>query len=405
MPDSPERAALTRLLHALDQAAPDLPRQLARLPKRGEFFGLFARHQLSGPEVRLVLVALAERLQGRPCITGSELVKRAAPDSAGRLAALALLTADHGLLGAGLLLPETLPTDGAAAQATLFRLSDHVFRLACDIFARQAPPAADVDSGAPYRNNAELLADLRKLSLLYRRRAAHLFHLDPWSGTGLPVADGAGVLIARARAQAARVGRRLAATTAAFPGAGAPDTLTGSGAAQSAVADRPAGVADGAADAKASTGGGAAAAAGAQDGAGPAGNAFPLLALRDKHALDLDALVILVTMLYQELVEGVGTVDAVDLVKLVSESEEDLLRRRHLLRPLQRRGLLHFEGAFSGKELTADASLPNEVVELMLGAGAPIDSNERIDFHQWLAQLDTSDPFFSDPDGSGAAGA
>ena len=93
----------------------------------------------------------------------------------------------------------------------------------------------------------------------------------------------------------------------------------------------------------------------------------------------------------------------VDLVKLVSESEEDLLRRRHLLRPLQRKGLLVLDGAFSGKELTSDASLPNEVVDLMLGAGAPIGSNERIDFHAWLAKLDTSDPFFNEP-GHDAAG-
>jgi len=335
-----ERSALTRLLSALDRSAPELPQLLGRPPRTGDLFGLFARQKLSPAELRLLLIALAERLEGRPCITGSELARRAAPDSAGRLAALALLTSEGKLLGSGLLLPESVPGDGVAAQATLYRLSDHVFRIACDIFSRRIAPAEE-ESAAPYRSNAEVLSDLRRLSLIYRRRAALLFQLDPWSGTGLPVADGASVLLARARAHALRTSQRLALT--------------------------------------------------------PVTDALPLLQLREQHGLDLDALLILVTMLYQELVEGVGSVDAVDLVKLVSESEEDLLRRRHLLRPLQRRGLLVLDGAFSGKELTADASLPNEVVDLMLGAGVPIGSNERIDFHAWLSKLDSGDPFFSDP--------
>jgi hypothetical protein len=336
-----ERTALARLLTALDRSAPELPRLLARPPRTGDLFGLCARERLSAAELRLLLLVLAERLDGRPCITGSELARRAAADSAGRLAALALLTTEARLLGAGLLLPESLPADGVAAQATLYRLSDHVFRIVCDIFARRVAPAEDPAGTTPYRSNAELLADLRRLSLLYRRRAAVVFQLDPWSGTGLPVADGASVLLARARAHALRTNQRLALT--------------------------------------------------------PASDALPLLRLREQHGLDLDALLILVTMLYQELVEGVGSVDAVDLVKLVSESEEDLLRRRHLLRPLQRRGLLVLDGAFSGKELTADASLPNGVVDLMLGAGAPIGSNERIDFHAWLSKLDSGDPFFTEP--------
>ncbi len=341
MTTTTERSALARLLSALDRSAPELPRLLGRPPRKGDLFGLLVRQKVSSEELRLLLIALAERLEGRPCITGSELARRASPDSVGRLEALARLTSDGRLLSGGLLLPESLPVDGVAAQATLYRLSDHVFRIACDIFARRIAPTDAEETTAPYRNNAEVLSDLRRLSLIYRRRAALLFQLDPWSGTGLPVADGAGVLLGRARAHALRTSQRLALT--------------------------------------------------------PVTDALPLLQLREQHGLDLDALLILVTMLYQELVEGVGSVDAVDLVKLVSESEEDLLRRRHLLRPLQRRGLLALDGSFSGKELTADASLPNEVVDQMLGAGTAIGSNERIDFHAWLSKLDSGDPFFSEP--------
>ena len=56
------------------------------------------------------------------------------------------------------------------------------------------------------RRNAEVLMDLRRLSLVYRQRAARLFHLDPWSGTGLEARDGTKL---RGRFRAERSSRRL----------------------------------------------------------------------------------------------------------------------------------------------------------------------------------------------------
>jgi len=336
-----ERDALRRLLDAVDHGAPELDELLTGRPSEGAFFGLLARHELDHDELRLVLVALAARLSGKPALTGGELVQRAAPDSAQRLLLLARLTTAGRLVQGGLLLPETLPYDGPAAQQETFRLGEIVFRLACELFALPRPTGSAVSTEA-YRTNLEVLIDLRRLSILYRRRAARLFHLDPWSGTGLPPQDGAGELVARARSEAGRIGRRIADTT---------------------VTDD-----------------------------------LPLLRLREQHNLDLDALVILVTMLFQELVEGVGAVDAVDLVKLVSENEGELIKRRQVLRPLRRARLLHFEGAYAGKDLTADASLPNDVVDAMIGTPSQIGSNERIDFHAYIQQLDSSDPFFTDLD-------
>ncbi len=338
-----ERTALARLLDALDRGAPEFEQVVASRPREGVLFGPLAAHELGDLEVALLLVALAARLDGRPALTGAELSLRAARESAGRLAALALLCADGALVSGGFLLPEIRPSDGTLAQSTIFRLSEHVFRLACQVFSRKPPAPAPALPTTPYRTNTEVLVDLRRISVLYRRRAARIFQLDPWTSTGIEVLDTAHELLARAREESRRVWSRLQST--------------------------------------------------------PPGDALPLLKLRAQHGLDLDALVILVTLLFQEIVEGVGAVDAVDLVKLVCENEDEVLRRRMLLRPLHRQHLIHLEGAYAGKDLTADASLPNRVVDLMLGAQEAIGAAERIDFHAYLQQLDSSDPFFDDIDG------
>ncbi|MHC5211012.1 MAG: hypothetical protein ACYTG2_09870 [Planctomycetota bacterium] len=327
----------------MDRGTPALRGLLRRRPREGQLFGLFERHALSDTDVALLLALLAGRMAGRATETGGALARSAANDSAGRLAALTRLTTDGPLVAGGLLVPDGTPSDGVEAETTPFRLGEHVMRVACDLFVevRAARPLREAPT--PYADNAALLAGLRRLSLVYRRRAASIFHLDPWTGTGLLPAEGAHESIERAREEAKFVEQRLALTTST--------------------------------------------------------EGLPLLAIMREHALDLDALVILVTVLFQEVVEGVGAVDAVDLVKLVCTSEEELLRRRMLLRPLERRRLIRLEGAYAGKELTADISLPNAVVDRLLGSTGRIGSDERIDFHAWLQQLDSSDPFFGESGG------
>jgi hypothetical protein len=339
MPPASERAALRRLLAAVDKGAPPPPALLRRRPVEGRLFGLLARHGLSDMDVALLLALLSARLGGRASDTGAALARRAAADSAGRLLALARLTTSSPLLAGGLLVPDGAPADGPEAESATYRLGEHVLRVACDLFvAARDRPRRRRAAPAAYADNAALLADLRRLSLAYRRRAARLFHLDPWAGAGLEPTGSAEELIEHARAEAGYVERRLALTTST--------------------------------------------------------ERLPALALAREHALDLDTFVILVTVLFQEVVDGVGAVDAVDLVKLVCTSEEELLRRRMLLRTLERRRLIRLEGAYAGKDLTADVSLPNAVVDRVLGGSGRIGSDERIDFHAWLEQLDSSDPFF-----------
>ncbi|GJM21922.1 MAG: hypothetical protein DHS20C15_18370 [Planctomycetota bacterium] len=341
MPADAERQALRSMLDALDARAPDRVEICAAAPLTGAFFETLARHELHALERALCLAALSERLAGRAQSSGSSLLEIACPNSAQRLQALAQLDESGALLRAGLLIPESLPSHPAEALDTRFRVGEHLFRLACEVFGRPAPEPAERPRGA-YRSNAELLGDLRRLSLHYRRRAARLFHLDPWTGAGLDVLEGSASLKERAEREAGRVRERLLASTNT--------------------------------------------------------DQLPALALARKHNLELDALVLLTTVLFQELVEGVGAVDAVDLLKLVSERESDLLRRRQMLRPLARKGLLRLEGAYAGKDLTADASLPNEIVAALLGEELPIGSDERLDFHAYLEKLESSESFFQDLD-------
>jgi hypothetical protein len=335
-----ERAELQNILEGIDSHASDLAVRVASRPCEGRLFGRLHEAGLQDLDVILLFVALAARLGGQATLSGSDLVSRSSADSATRLAALGRLSAEGLLVSGGFLVPEVVACHGPEAHKTTWRLGESVFRRACDVFAPRSAAGTAPGEARPYRTNEEVLADVRRLSLLYRQRAARIFHLDPWSGTGLEARDGTAALVLQAQVATRYVSERLAASESV---------------------DR-----------------------------------IPLLKLRAEQGLDLDALVILVTVLFQELVEGVGAVDAVDLVKLVSESEGEVLRRRSLLRPLHRKGLLLLEGAYGGKDLTADASLPNDVVETMLGDVGAIASDERIDFHDYLQRLESSETFFSD---------
>lgn len=341
MPPQDERDALTALLGAVDAQAEDLLTQVAERPRVGTLLGMLATEGLSDVDVALVLVTLSERLGGRPHLTGEELAKAAALGqpgrSAARLATLARLAEGSPLVAVGLLIPDAPPAHPADALQTAYRVADRVLRAAAEVFGNDRTEARRPPRGA-YRSNGELLADLRRLSLHYRRRAARVFDLDPWTGTGIEAPDAVDPLVRAAREAAAHVAGRMSASD----------------------------------------------------------ESLPLMRLKNAHRLDVDSMVVLVTLLFQEVLEGVAVVDAVDLVRLVSDSEDELLRRRQMLRPLERAGLLRLEGAYAGKDLTADASLPNQVIDAMVGSTDALGADEKLDFHAWLQDLDGSDHLFFD---------
>lgn len=115
---------------------------------------------------------------------------------------------------------------------------------------------------------------------------------------------------------------------------------------------------------------------------------------------DLELLVV-ATLLWLETVAGTPVVDAIDVVRLVSDSPRDLLRKRRLLAPsstLTREGLLVFEEALGDKALTGQVYLAEWVTERLVDGDFRVDraigSDEKIEFHSYLSRLDGTDDFF-----------
>ena len=84
-------------------------------------------------------------------------------------------------------------------------------------------------------------------------------------------------------------------------------------------------------------------------------------------------------------------------------SEEDLVRKRLFFSPkkaLVRQNLIQLEEMVNGKELTAEACIPNWVVEKILSGvderGSNFDADTRLDFHNYLKNLESSEDFLDD---------
>jgi hypothetical protein len=214
--------------------------------------------------------------------------------------------------------------------------------------ARRADSPAPADASTkPYRNHLEHLVDLRRLARLYQKRAARLFHFDYTDELDDRALPESITLINR---QIPRLVEQMNARLAATP-----------------AADR-----------------------------------FPLVQLQRELGLQEEHLVILVTLVFQELTQGTPYVDAVDLLKLVARSEEDLVKRRKLFgprSPLIRHGLVELEEIVLDKELSGEAFVPNEIVDRILGParagdGPRIDERTKSEFKQFLSGIDDSEDFF-----------
>jgi len=112
-----------------------------------------------------------------------------------------------------------------------------------------------------------------------------------------------------------------------------------------------------------------------------------------------------VILLFQELIEGNAYVSAVDLLKLLAGSEEDILKKRRFFskrNSLIKNRLIVLEDTVNGKELTGEVFMPDWVADLMTlgrtGSEEGIDTDARLDFHKYLEGLDSSEDFFDDLD-------
>jgi hypothetical protein len=263
------------------------------------------------------------------------------------LQAIAMLDPAAPLLTSGAVVPDaTAANDGDDILDTGFGLSERAFRLIVGTLKpheRDSHPMLTKEHA--YRSNLAYVMDLRRLCLLYQKRAAKVFNFDYWDHLGIGISESVTAL----NKQIARYSDKIRGSLQKTP---QPEKLA-------------------------------------------------LVSFQVEYSLELEELLIMVTLLFQELLEGNSYLDAVDLLKLVSRSEEDLVRRRKLFSsrsPLLRHGLVLLEEMVQEKPLTAEVSMPAWVGEKMLTGGqhGKIDADSKIQFHKYLDRLDSSQTFFED---------
>ena len=127
---------------------------------------------------------------------------------------------------------------------------------------------------------------------------------------------------------------------------------------------------------------------------------LPLVAFREEIEIDTDEEIILLALLFQELFASSPVLEAAELVRLVSASEEDVFTKRSLLAPGSRlieSGLVALEGEVDDKTLLSGVFLAEWVAERLLqkvDVAASIRQDERNRFHDFLEGLEGSEDFY-----------
>jgi len=375
VPTPPDRSTLKKLLRLVDQLAVvheamcdelpsktpayarkarELRREAGRIlkehPQEGTMAALLKRHRLGRDHVLVMLELLRQRLHSSdPFLPGREILAVLAEGSFERLDRLRLLGPRSPLLVAGILTPHLAGADDPAELLEMrFRLSDRAFRILLRVLRADLLPNARSEGfkAHGYRGYLGYLMDVRRLALLYQKRAARLFHFDEWDGLAAGKPDTLPLLNKRIPAFSEHIEKCLELT--------------------------------------------------------PRSEKFPLVELSRDLGLVEEHRVILVTLVFEELTRGNPFLDAVDLLKLVCRSEQDLVRRRKVLAPdspLVSCGLVRVEEVVHGKDLSGEVHVPNAVVDRVLGGtrdlkSKAIDEESRREFQEFLKELGNSDDFF-----------
>lgn len=300
-------------------------------------------HKLSPQEVMVLLILLNRRIEpGDSALPGREILSTLFPSTYGILSGVALLAPEAPLRASGAM---ELTEDDDDLLESRFGLSDPVFR---SIEDDVSPRSSSLRRARPYRNHFEHLADYARLTSLLLRRSLARFDADAWGHRFFDESESPGHLDRRANALYRRLRERVEHT--------------------------------------------------------PEAEHFPLVSLAKKLRLTEDEQLILVVLLVQECYYGNPGLEAVECLKMVSRTPEQLLRKRKLLSPkgrLRKHQLVELEDPVDEKETTAELTLPVWVSALLLGdteggVHGPIGPDTRIEFHQYLKGLDDSDQFFRD---------
>ena len=342
-----ERDSRTRLRRQSKRKTEQLTRDLKSYHFRGPLAEVVESFPLAPDHFQILAVLLHRHMRSEdPGLEGRLILGSLFENSYDVLARIDLLQSDSPVRASGLVALEDSDTNPEDLLEARFVLSEQ----ALQGLRHEITGPVSIDRGTtrttPYRSNREFLIDMRVLHNLYRQRSERVFNHDRWNRLHNSNHEPGRSLSERIGGTWERMRCRIELD--------------------------------------------------------PAAVSFPAVRFMREHALSEEEMVIVVHLLFKELFEGNAYVDVADLLKLVSRSETELIQNRSLVlptSPLAKLDIISIEPMLEGRVLTGEAFLSDWVVNYLLGATTPevtIKSDERIDFHKYLAQLDDSKGFFKD---------
>ena len=346
-----DREARTRLRRRSKRKAEHLARDLKGYEFRGPLVDVMKSFPLAPDHFQILAVLLQQQLRCEdPALEGRLILSSVFSSTYEVLARADLLHRDGPLRASGLVVLEEDEEDPEDLLETRFQLSTEGLLLFRGEIAGESRPrvAGKPEALEGYAHYREFLEDLRIIHNLYRRRSEHIFHHDRWFRLRPSTHEPGHSMSHRIDFAWQRLRTRLERT---------------------------------------------------ENGA-----TFPAVRLLREHALGEAELIMVVHLLFKELFEGNAYADVAELCKLVSGSEEELLQNRRLAgeqAPLIKGDLVRIEPMLEGRVLTGEAYLSDWAVNYLFGAVFPhedIRSDERIEWHLYLAQLEDTKGFYRDLD-------
>ncbi|MCC6671242.1 MAG: hypothetical protein IT458_09280 [Planctomycetes bacterium] len=343
------RDSLQRLRRQSQRKSERLARTLGTYRFRGPLGQVLREFRFQPAHFQVLATLLHRHLHHEdPAVEGRLLLGTVFDNSYDVLAGAELLREGGPLRASGLVvLDEDEDPQGDVLEAR-FKIAEEALAAFREEASTLVPEDLRRAPGSSYASNREFLIDLRILHNLYRVRSERLFLLDRWDRVHTRTFDPGRSLSRRITSYWERVQRRLAAS--------------------------------------------------------PEAKEFPVVRFLRTWQLEQEELIVVIHLLFQELYEGIAHADAAALIRLISRSEEDLIRNRLLVHPKSRlvtSHILELEPFLEGRELTAEVHLNDWVVNDLFGLPSQnraIHPDERLDWHLYLKQLDDSDRFFRDMD-------
>ena len=351
-----ERDAATRLRRQSKRKSEQLTRDLESYHFRGPLAAVMESFPLAPDHFQILSVLLQRQTRCEdPALEGRLILASIFESAYEVLAQVDLLHPEGPLRASGLVVPEDVEVRLEDPLEARFVLSEEAlkgFRIEITGTDGTAFPLQlarhENDRHGAYASNRELLVDLRIIHNLYQLRAERVFHEDRWNRLHDSGYEPGRPLSERIQSCWNRLRQRLDRT---------PNAAT-----------------------------------------------FPAVRLMREYQLCEEELVMIIHLLFRELFEGNAYADVAELLRLVSSSEQNLIHNRRLAEdhsPLRKGEILCIEPMLQNRVLTGEAYLADWVINYLFGAAAPdaeIRSDERIDWHEYLAGIDDTKGFFQDLD-------